>query len=467
MDLYAPWCQHCQALAPELEEAARELITRYPHENSPPEKQIFIGLVDCTVEADLKRRFNVQGYPTLLTYRAKTGTRVYRGPRTAKGIVEHMAEQLKPAVKAMPNGMGDLMTIMSPGGSFANSVSFIFLASGTGEGNPKTLTPRSAKAQQIFQDVAMGLVGVAHFFTPQGLKSDSYLSTLSNVSEATYAAEDAKAEPLCEVTASLAKRLGVQTKDLPAVVAVSPDLPLAIFTRSEEGEFTEDNLFSWVKDHKLPLINTLSPVNFEDVTSSGKLTVFIAIDPSHQATPGYIRDLIPVARAFHHNFTFATIDAIQFASYVSQFGIQRRHLPSLFGLDYAGELVYVDASALEAGVGMYTPEEQRNFLSRLAQGEVLPKGLVPWYSPQRYQRMLEKFLGQFTETQLLIGFGIAGTLASAFMIWMCCLVWKDQPPQHVDAISQANQDWRAQREAERAALVRNVAGQAAGHKKKQ
>lgn len=75
--VFAPWCGHCKALAPEYEEAATSL----------KEKNIKLAKVDCTEESDLCQSFGVEGYPTLKVFRGLDNIVPYKGQRKANAYV--------------------------------------------------------------------------------------------------------------------------------------------------------------------------------------------------------------------------------------------------------------------------------------------------------------------------------------------------------------------------------------------
>jgi protein disulfide-isomerase A1 len=86
--VFAPWCGHCKALAPEYEEAATTL----------KEKNIALAKIDCTVEQDLCASYGVDGYPTLKVFRGASTHSPYTGARKAPAIVDYMTRQARPAV---------------------------------------------------------------------------------------------------------------------------------------------------------------------------------------------------------------------------------------------------------------------------------------------------------------------------------------------------------------------------------
>ena len=98
VEFYAPWCGHCKNLAPEWEQAAKQLRDAAPN--------IKLGAVDATVATNLASKYGVKGYPTIKQFNAgpKKGKRVedYRGPREAAGIVDHALASLEAIGATLP-----------------------------------------------------------------------------------------------------------------------------------------------------------------------------------------------------------------------------------------------------------------------------------------------------------------------------------------------------------------------------
>eukprot|EP00270_Netrium_digitus_P007482 TRINITY_DN2182_c0_g1_i2.p1 TRINITY_DN2182_c0_g1~~TRINITY_DN2182_c0_g1_i2.p1 ORF type:complete len:540 (-),score=187.34 TRINITY_DN2182_c0_g1_i2:173-1792(-) len=91
-EFYAPWCGHCQKLAPEYEKAAKAI------------KEEGLNIVLAKIDADntenkqLAQSFGVHGYPTLKIFRKGVSEPMeYEGPRDADGIVKYLKKESGPA----------------------------------------------------------------------------------------------------------------------------------------------------------------------------------------------------------------------------------------------------------------------------------------------------------------------------------------------------------------------------------
>lgn len=74
VQFHAPWCHYCKQMMPTWIKLAEEL-----------KGKTLIGRVDCVENVILRRKFNVQGFPTLLLFR-KDEISEYNGPRTADAL---------------------------------------------------------------------------------------------------------------------------------------------------------------------------------------------------------------------------------------------------------------------------------------------------------------------------------------------------------------------------------------------
>ncbi|PWU93918.1 protein disulfide isomerase 2 [Trypanosoma cruzi] len=84
---YAPWCGHCQKLAPEWEKAAKEI----------PSGAVMVD-VDCTKESNLAQKYSIKGFPTIILFRDGKEVEHYKGGRKSSDIVNYVKANLGTAV---------------------------------------------------------------------------------------------------------------------------------------------------------------------------------------------------------------------------------------------------------------------------------------------------------------------------------------------------------------------------------
>jgi len=87
---YAPWCGHCQKLAPAWDELAA---------NFKSDKQVKIAKVDCTQHQAVCQEHEVRGYPTLGYFRNGRKIETYKGARNLPELTSFVNTQKAAAGK--------------------------------------------------------------------------------------------------------------------------------------------------------------------------------------------------------------------------------------------------------------------------------------------------------------------------------------------------------------------------------
>ncbi|NXA09627.1 PDIA2 isomerase, partial [Sapayoa aenigma] len=157
VEFYAPWCGHCQRLAPAFAQAATELR----NESSPAQ----LGKVDATTQTALATEFGITSYPTLKLFRDgnRTHPLAYTGRMDTQGIVRWMQRRAGPSAT--------LLQDTDAAAAFVNSQDLVVI------GFFKDL---GGKAAQVFYEVAaemvdmpFGVAEAAELFQAYGLSADT------------------------------------------------------------------------------------------------------------------------------------------------------------------------------------------------------------------------------------------------------------------------------------------------------
>ncbi|KAJ7420502.1 Protein disulfide-isomerase A2 [Pitangus sulphuratus] len=157
VEFYAPWCGHCQQLAPAYTQAATQL-----RNESIPAR---LGKVDATAQTALANEFNITSYPTLKLFRDgnRTHPLPYTGIMDTQGIVRWVQRRAGPSAT--------LLHDTDTASAFANSQDLVVI------GFFKDL---KGKAAQAFYEVAVemvdmpfGVADAAELFQAYGLSADT------------------------------------------------------------------------------------------------------------------------------------------------------------------------------------------------------------------------------------------------------------------------------------------------------
>ncbi|XWS71812.1 hypothetical protein CRYUN_Cryun03dG0170200 [Craigia yunnanensis] len=87
VEFYAPWCEHCQALAPEYAAAATELKG----------EGVVLAKVDASEENELAQQYDVQGFPTVYFF-VDGEHKPYPGARNKEAIVTWIKKKIGPGI---------------------------------------------------------------------------------------------------------------------------------------------------------------------------------------------------------------------------------------------------------------------------------------------------------------------------------------------------------------------------------
>lgn len=318
------------------------------------------GKIDCTVEKVLQSKFAIKSYPTLIFMRDGEH-RPYRGERERDSFLEFAEIISSPAVQT-----ADKHSIESALTKFETS--FIYCG-------------EQSENLRVFSNAARHFQGLHGFL---------------------HAKDQAIARKHCK---SVAERVVVLTEGVEDV-----------FYDGTSHTFDKESLKKFVEDNQFPLISEISGSNFREVTSTGKLVIFAVTDPSSKRTKSYLELISEMAKKFRGKFVFANIDGIKFEQYVSQFGLNVEHIPIVFAFDYPNELYYPPPE----GVPVNSKKNMEEFLTAVYEGKITARTVGNWWSPGRFLRWFENWLGQFSDMELAVGSGLVMLVLVGAIFWLFC-----------------------------------------------
>jgi protein disulfide-isomerase A1 len=194
VEFYAPWCGHCQTLAPEYAKAATTLKS----------DGVVLAKVDATEHSDLSQQFQVRGFPTLLWF-VNGAHKPYNGGRKAEEIVAWVTKKSGPSVQTV------------------------------------TSVADAEKALEVETPIA-----VAYVESLEDKNAKVFAATADKEEGVTFYVTDNK---------EVATKFGLSEKTPSLVLLKKQAEKVATF---EEAAFEEEALSSFVLKNKLPLVITFS-----------------------------------------------------------------------------------------------------------------------------------------------------------------------------------------------------------------
>ncbi|CAB4474608.1 uncharacterized protein OCT59_020186 [Rhizophagus irregularis] len=280
---FAPWCTHCQKLAPTWEELGHEL-----------QYKVNIGKVDCTADSGLCQRFKVQGYPTLKLLQSPNDIIEYKGSRQLSSLRD-FAEKAAYA-RVLDITVTDLDRIKK-----MDDVLFIYLYDDN--------TPFS-----ILETI-------------KGL-SRSFFSVKF------YSSKDPN------LTAQL------KIVKLPALVVLKDELQKNYPSVSLDSFLSRDIIKNWIQSEKYPLVPAMDSENYEDILGGDRLVV-LGVFRSFEGTQIKAKkSLKNIAKLYYQQIKerggsedgrsviFAWLDGTRWSDYIyGVYGLNKKDLPAVIIAD--------------------------------------------------------------------------------------------------------------------------------------
>eukprot|EP01122_Echinamoeba_exundans_P010861 TRINITY_DN4152_c0_g1_i1.p1 TRINITY_DN4152_c0_g1~~TRINITY_DN4152_c0_g1_i1.p1 ORF type:complete len:430 (+),score=120.16 TRINITY_DN4152_c0_g1_i1:41-1330(+) len=280
VEFFAPWCGHCQHLAPIYEEAARRI-------NNEHQGKFRLASVDCTVNTELAARFGIRGYPTLKYFRGGMVTD-YNGERTAESFVEFAKRVTgNPVTRIGASGVGSLRR--------QNPVSFLLFST-------------SSRILEVFTRVA-----------------GKYQDLLR------FAVTDDRA---------VLKELRVANQELSdAILLLNDDDEVSVYT----GVWDEASIETFVKNHQLPIISEITGTSWENIKMPGLPIVVITVDPKKHLDL-VRTSFRPSAKAFAGSYVFGWIDGTnqRYRYFLNDHNMVAERIPDFVVIDEKGNKFWED-----------------------------------------------------------------------------------------------------------------------------
>lgn len=285
VEFYAPWCGHCKNLQPVWAEAARKLAS----ENS----SFRLAKIDATENPSLTRRFSISGYPSIKFFKNGKNRGDYPGGRTKEEILKFAGLASQSALVNIPEGDGLH--------NFIGSQDISFVLVGVGAGN----VPTTKAFDKIAEDeTVLGVIGFA---------------TASEVDFKQYMTEE-------DLDTNIA---------LPALVVFNTGEVSHISSRSSNPvKLDQANMEQFVKSNSKQLFGELSPSKPTwKLTKEGKKSVLAFVDPSKDASEGFLKKMRSIMRQYKDKLVFGWVDGPSNTYLLDPIGLKQDSLPQFVVVD--------------------------------------------------------------------------------------------------------------------------------------
>ncbi|XP_071784596.1 protein disulfide-isomerase TMX3-like [Asterias amurensis] len=375
IEFYAPWCGHCQKLAPIWQEVGTKLAKSNPN--------IRVGKLDGTRFSSVMNNFDVRGFPTIKFLHGDKDL-THRGGRTIKDIVDFAVKANGPAVRKMTKTSEFKQAVK-------DHKAFFLLV--TAEQNPES------DLSKLYSTVAEAKILESFYY--QG--SNKVLPADKKVDE----------------------------KDLPTLVVFKDKKHYKY--EAPEGGATEEDVKTWIMNERFQAFPLIENNNINLLAQLDKFLVLALVNPSvdnHKKHPHYImKDTVhKVAlehrQQFHEKFQFGFMENNDIANDITLSQLER---PGILVVNPDTYEYYSYEEPLEV-----TIESLSEFLVSIEEGNIEPLGGNSWY--RKIYRVIYEVVRSLVALWMSSPILTTGLLVvpSFLMIFICYSIWSADPYDESD-----------------------------------
>lgn len=330
------------------------------------------GSIDCTVEKSLCKRFNIKGYPSIKFFR-DGAIRAYQSGRTYDDLVAFSKSMLGPPIIEVRS---------------ESSVQSLWNDPNNHQGSAFLLVGQDDVVYPLFFKLSLQMQGLTRFLH------------------------------IAKPTKDLIKRFfpDASSKQSPFILYYAPDLSPELF----QGPHTLEEMRSFVEQRRLPIVSTLSGENFDDITNGAsqmnkKIAFYIFHPDNTSQIESFTNEIRPLAITYRDRLIVTTVDAMKYSRWLAQFiDVNPSSLPTFIVFDTFPDDVHKPTTP-----GTQSNEQIQTMIVEIMNNKRSSISSVPWYSPQKYLRLLERWLNGFEEWQIIAGVLGVSAVVFGIMFWTC------------------------------------------------
>lgn len=279
VQFYAPWCVHCQKLAPEYERAARVLTG-----------EADLAKVDCTLNKQLCEKYQIKGFPTLYLMRSDGFYEPYEGERDTDTMVRYMRKQSRPPF-AVLNTQAEIAEFR-----FRDFVAITWLREASG---PEFIAFQSM-ANSLRMECDFGLVVNPELFTRHARPKDNI-----KIEDVLPTQGEAKNDDVAILVPAL-------------IVYKTFDEREVAFS----GQWSGENLRNFVLSESFPLVGGIGPANYSKYIQRNLPILWLFVNPESEASAQAIVDVETVSKEFKGKISTVALDGVRWHQHARSLGAQ-------------------------------------------------------------------------------------------------------------------------------------------------